>query len=283
MSAPKNIDINYTAVKNKIIEYLNSRVDMDNKPVQLMSEQQVNYMKGQDYVMCPKYKGSRTWILFFKDKHNYYSVSFPIHSHHKSLNLNVQIFPLDILISETMYAGTIMEGTYFKISGVKYFVIDEIHLLCGEKQHLKNREYKLKYASDIFKDNIIQNPYFFLTVAAVFKDTQEDIIKLYDKIKHNANIEGIIFYPRIIKDKIFVYTVLQEDKEDDIVHYNVFKMVTGKKSDVYFLLDGTKKVLAHIPNVEVSKKCKKWFSNRIKEVNVRCRSSSDGWIPLELC
>jgi hypothetical protein len=155
----KNHDINSREVRNKIFKYLYSHnIKPDTKYHQISSEADLDYIKDSDYIICPRFTGVRTWIVFFSTGINYYAVNFPKHSQHKQDE--VQIFQFEPIVNKAMYQGTIMEGIYFKFEDKKVIVVDDVYLLAGDPQMLKTKDARLKMLSEYFKSNISMIPKF---------------------------------------------------------------------------------------------------------------------------
>lgn len=80
----KNVDLDTTKVKNKILTYLhNSGINLKNKHEYITNEKDMDNIRDNDYIICPRISGTRTWIIFFKEGDNYYAVNFPKHSQKK--------------------------------------------------------------------------------------------------------------------------------------------------------------------------------------------------------
>lgn len=297
----KNENLNADNVKNRILQYLYTNVDIGVKHINFTTKDQLDHIKNADYVICPRYSGVRCWVIFMRYKNHRYAVNFPIHSQYKKLNLQVQIYPMEFSVTEDVYAGTIMEGIYFCIDNVRHIIIDEVYLLGGINQLTKLKDYRLSYASEFMKTNILAIPSFRLIMCPVYKTTKEDLTKCYDKLKNNPNIESLTFYPNMYGNKIFTYSIVEADLIQDIICYDVFTMKRSDKPDIYYLDDAEssdspqnhnsnndsdseykKNIIAYIPDINTSKLCKQWFTKKKKEIRVKCKMDNDNrWIPVE--
>lgn len=79
-----------------------------------------------------------------------------------------------------------------------------------------------------------------------------------------------------------------EDLIDPIIKMSIFKMKKTNKPDAYDLLDistGKKIDIAIIPDMQTSKKCKKWYSsNKTDILHIKCQFIFDKkkWLPIEI-
>jgi hypothetical protein len=281
----KNYNLNSPDVKNKILKYLyKSGVNIEARHENI-TEKDLNCLRDDDYIICPQFKGNRTWIMFFQLDNFYYAVNFPKHSDRKQYDL--VIHPIDVKVNGELYNGTIMEGIYFMIKDEKFLIIDEVYTLAGQTQLLKSKDDRLDNLSKYISVNIVRNPKFNIFVSQYFNTDKNSLEDLYDKIKTNATIQGIIFYPKIYGRKIFYYQVVEADLKENIIKIGEFRMTKEKNADVYKLSnnESDKPILAYIPDIDTSKKCRHWFSDSGKsELNVKCRFDFDKnkWIPIEL-
>ena len=284
----KNENLASDEVKNLVLQFLYTNVDIDVKYTNLTSEDQLQHIAGDDYVICPRYDGVRSWIIFMKHNNHRYAVNLPVHSQFKKLNLNIHIYPIEIAVSEEMYAGTILEGVYFCMENVRHLVIDEVYLLGGSSQLTKTKEYRLEYASNFLKNNTMPNPSYKLIMSQIYKPTKKDLTKCYEKLKNNPSIRSMTFYPNMYGNKIFSYSIVETDLIEDIICYDVFRMKRSDKPDIYYLAEDSEEevedrgLIAYIPDMSTSKLCKKWFTKRTKEIKVKCKMDNDNrWIPIE--
>jgi len=283
----KNANLNSRAVKNKILNYLyTSNINTSLKYEPISNIKDMENIKNNDYIICPRFRGTRSWIIFFRTGDNFYAVNFPKHSKRKREDL--QIHPIDISVSKEFYRGTIMEGIYFRIDKKRYLVIDEVYLLAGENQLLKPKDDRLNNLIQYIKTSTNMNPNFFMYVSQYYSVGKKSLKDLYEKIKADPKIQEIIFYPKFYSRKIYSYTIIDSDLVDTIIKLTQFRLQKTKSPDVYNLLSTTtnnKIDIAYVPDMETSKKCKQWFKdNKAKELLVKCQMDMDKkkWIPLEL-
>jgi len=283
----KNDNINSPEIKNKILKYLLSKIPSKCSNYEFIkNNQDLMNIKNNDYIICPRYSGTRAWILFFHIDDNYYAVSFPKHAQYKREKL--LIHPIDINVNKKFYAGTIMEGIYFKMGQNHHLQIDEVYVLCGENQLLKSKDDRLNYLMQNIKMATYVNQYYSMTITPYYIINKNSIQDLFYKIKDNPSIQEIIFYPKIYGNKIYKYVITDADVIDDVVTVHIFKIQKTAKPDVYNLFhikSDTKVDIAYIPNINTSKKCKKWFiDHKTNELLVKCKMdySNKKWIPIEI-
>lgn len=282
----KNIDLNSTTIKNKILKYLYGKINTQTEFKNITSEEDLNDIRDNDYIICPRFNGVRSWIIFFQIEDNYYAVNFPKHSQKKKYDLFIH--PIDINVSKDFYHGTIMEGIFYKINENCYLIIDEVYYLAGQNQLLKPKDDRLEQLSYFLTANIVFNPTYNMQISQFFQVNKKNLKELYTKIKSDTKIQEIIFYPKTFGRKIYNYTIMDYDLIDNVIKLSTFRFQKTTSPDVYNLLtvsSGKKLDIAYIPDMETSKKCKQWFKdNKVKELLVRCQMNMDKkkWIPLEI-
>lgn len=282
----KNSNLGSPVVKNKILKYLYSKVSSIIKHECIAGEKDLNNIRDNDYIICPRFRGTRSWIIFFRSGDEYYAVNFPQHSQRKKQELFIH--SLDISVTKDFYYGTVMEGIFFKMDENKYLIIDEVYLLAGENQLLKPKDDRLAYLSKYLTENMLRNPTYNMYVSQFFQTDKTNLKELYEKIKNDTNIQEIIFYPKIFGRKIYSYTIIDTDLVDNVIKISSFRMQKTENPDVYKLLTikyATKIGIAYIPDIETSKKCKSWFKhNKCKELVVKCQMDMEKkkWVPIEL-
>lgn len=283
----KNYQINSPQIKNQIFRYLHSNVTNPPDHDLILKESDLDIIKNSDYIICPKFNGIRSWIICMRIENVYYSIIFPRYNRKPS---NIVIKPLEIPMSKMFYHGTILEGIHYLMDDVNNILIDEVYMIGGEDQTIKSKEDRLNYLSGCLMKGLMRNSFYNIFVSQFFQVDKNSIKELYQKIKSDTTIQGIIFYPKIYKQlKIFTYTILDSDLENDIIKISSFKMIKTPKPDVYDLLSmesSNEKVdIALVPDMESSKKYKSWFNDSgKKKLQVRCRwhEEKKKWIPIEV-
>lgn len=283
----KNIDLMLADTKNKILEYLyKSDIQIDTKHESILTMKDMDNIRDNDYVICPRFSGTRSWVIFFSTDQAYFAVSFPKHNQRK--REEIRIHAIDITVRKIFYRGTIMEGIYFQNNNKKYLVIDEVYKLAGEDQILKPKEDRLANLAQYIKKSMSASPNYCISVSQVYNINEKSLKKLYDKIKTEPSIQELIFYPRLYGLKIYTYTILDSDLTDNIIKISIFNLQKTSNPDVYNLLtlENKNKIgIAYIPNIETSKKCKQWFKDyKKKTLVVKCHLhiEKQKWIPMEI-
>lgn len=283
----KNSQLGSREVKNLILKYLyKSGVDLNLKYETIRADKDLDNIKDNDYIICPRFSGTRTWILFFSVDDHYYAVNFPKHSQRKKEDLIIH--PIDINVSPLFYRGTIMEGIYFRMDDHRYLVIDEVYMLAGQDETLKPKDDRLNNLSSFIKKNTNVNPYYNIFVSQFFNINKKSLRDLYEKIKSDPKIQEIIFYPKYHGKKIYNYSIIDADLIDNVIKVAQFLLEKTPSPDVFNLLSPTSRCkidIAFIPDIATSKKCKTWFKdNNCKELLVKCHMDmgKKKWIPMEI-
>ena len=282
----KNKNLGSGIIKNKILKYLYTNVKLNDKYENIGNEKDLNNIRDGDYIICPRFSGTRSWIIFVRIEEDYYAVNFPKHNQRKKQEL--YIHPIEINVSRDFYYGTIMEGIFFKMDKYKYLVIDEVYMLAGQKQLLKPKDDRLNELSRYIIKNTIKNPTDHIYVSQFYQTDKISLKKLYDQIKNDNKIQEIIFYPKIYGRIIYNYTIIDSDLVDHVVKITKFRMQKTEKPDVYnlFTISSEEKIgIAYIPDLDTSKTCKRWFKeNKAKELMVKCQLHMEKkkWVPIEL-
>ncbi len=284
----KNENLASPEIKNKILKYLySSGVKLGLKYELITNNKDLDNIRDNDYIICPRYVGTRSWIIFFSIDDNYYAVNFPKHSQRKKDDL--VIHPIEMTVSKEFYRGTVMEGIFYRMDNKKFLVVDEVYILAGQNELLKSKDTRLHDLSNYFKDQTSNiNPNYLMYVCQYYKTNKSSLRELHDKIKNDPKIQEIIFYPKIYGGKIYNYTIIDDDLVDNIIKLAQFQMEKTANPDVYNLLSpesGNRIDIAYIPDMETSKKCKQWYKDyKTKELPVKCRMDmiKNKWIPIEI-
>jgi len=282
----KNIDLNKQSVKHKILQYLDGKVKQSNIPSHINDVNDINAIKKNNYIICPKSSGIKSWIMFIKLNENYYyAISFPKNGNNNIDSLN--IYPININANPNLYNGTIMEGTYNMVGNVKQITIDDIYYYCGIRQTTKSKSDRLDYLTNNLYDSFREHPTFRIRVSPYYNINKLELEDLYKKIKDDDSIREIIFYPQIYGGQIYVYVITGEDLIDKVIKTSIFYMKKTQKSDIYNLIDidsNEKLDIATIPDMKTSKMCKRWFiDNKTDTLKVRCQYDfyKHKWQPIE--
>jgi hypothetical protein len=279
----KNANLDKPEIKNKILKYLRQRIDTNIKTSPITNSSDLDTIRDGDYIVCPRFKGTRSWIIFFHDGPNYYAVNFAV----GQKTPDIKVFPIDMEGAREIYNGTIMEGVFYKMDEEYYLIIDEIYWLAGTELLLKPKNDRLAYLSSSLGKFVMKNK-FRLYVSQYYSTNSNSLIQLYNKVRSDSKIQKLIFYPKIYGRKIYTYTILEDDLKLDIINLAKFEMYQTNNPDVYNLIrldSGQKCGLAYVPDIETSKKCKGWFKGKsVKKLTVTCKlhQEKNRWIPMEL-
>jgi len=282
----KNLDLNKNATKQKILNYIAEKVSSKDIPVNINNNADLDKIKKENYIICPKSEGIRSWLVFIKFGKCYYAVNFPKYRMYDINKLN--IFPVEITADPVVYNGTIMEGIYNVINGVKTFIIDDMYYFSGKMEIPKMKDDRLFNSIDLIRDYFGGNPNFKIYVSHYFSINKDSLGSLYNKIKNDPMINEIIFYPKLYGGKIYKYSITNNDLIDKVIKIMIFNMKKTKKTEIYDLIDtktNNKIDIAMIPDLQTSKMCKRWFMiNKTDTLLVKCKFAFDKnkWIPVEL-
>lgn len=281
----KNNNLDQPDIKQKIFKYLYSSIKQNSNPNFISSIDDINNIKSNDYIICPKYIGIRSWIVFMHEGNNYYAVTFPKNTNVKN---NIVLYPVEITVNTELYNGTIMEGIYNVTGHIKSFIVDEVYYLAGRMQLTKSKDDRLDYINKYAYDNFGGNPKYRICICNHYQINKESLTDLYEKIKEDQSIQEIIFYPKLHGGKIYKYVITSEDVIDNVIKMTNFNMKKTKKPDIYDLIDlntDQKIDIAIIPDMVTSKKCKHWFiDNKTDILLVTCQYLFDKnkWLPISI-
>lgn len=278
----KNIGLNDSRTCEHVVQFLLKYIGYQklHQQIQPLTEKDLPSIK-KDYLACPTYPGTRSWIIFFHRGHKYYALNFPKFDPKQGHPI---LYRTEVLAARSLYAGTIMEGVFFRLHGQPFLVIDEVYLLAGENQLTKPKDDRMKYLEKYLDKHLIRNPEYNIYVCQYYRLERQDLELLYHKIRSDPQIGEILFYPVNYGGTIYSYLLTQEDLVDQIVrttHFRLRKVAT----DVYQILDhhGHKLGLASIPDLATSRMCRDWFKKK-REILAACRLDplSQKWIPVKL-
>lgn len=293
----KNNGLNTEKVKSKILNFIFSNgINLDTDYSIIANDEDLDNIRDNDYIICPRVTGTRSWVIFFHDGDYYYAISLPKHfligrgkNRKKNIHLDkVIIYPIDISASKEMYRGTIMEGIYFRMDNRCFLIIDEVYLLAGQNQIIKQKTDRLNYLSNYIKHATNISQKYSMYVCQYFEINEKSLKDLYEKIKADPKIREIIFYPKNYGRKIYSYTILDTDLVEYIIRISQFYLQKTINPDVYNILsiDDRKKIdIAYIPNINTSKKCKQWFKEKRSEillVKFQMDMDTKKWVPIDI-
>lgn len=294
MSILKNLDLDLDMTKNKLIKFIQTNVtNINHKLIDITDLSQLDSIREHPdtYIICPRLVGTRSWILIAVIDDIYYAVNFPKHNINK--RIDIKIFPINLTMKSACYNGTILEGIYTNINGLRKLVIDEVYMYSGQNQMLKSKSDRLTDLSNYIGRDFNQLPGSFeLYVSKFYRVNRDDLKCLFDKIKTDKGkkdeyIQDIILYPQIFGKNIFQYKIIDTDTNDDIIKISILRMTKTKAVDSYklFSIDDEEMGLAYVPDARSTALFKTWFRNkRTKEIFAKCKLdvTRNRWIPFEL-
>lgn len=282
----KNANLGNTNVKNSILHYLAaSNLNLSTRYSPITKEEEMDYIRDNDYIICPRFSGVRSWIIFTIIDGKYYAVNFPKHSQRKVVDL--VIHPVEIECKRDFYFGTIMEGIFFVADGKKHLVIDEVYKFAGQSQLLKPKSDRLRNLASYLSNFINTNTTYTMCVSMFYRTTKTELKDLFDKIKAESNITEIVFYPNTFGSKVYSYTIIGTDLVENVVKLATFYMVKTTKPDVYDLLSpasNNKIDIAFVPDTASSHRYRQWFKKKKAKLLVECQMNFTNkmWVPIEI-
>ena len=286
--ANKNIGLDRPEIKNMIFAKLHSYVQNVRPAITDITDwEMVDNIRKLDYSVFSQHIGTRSWIMFFSDDNNYYSVSFPQHNIRK--REHIKIYPVQVSAHKNIYNGTILEGVYYRdrSTGEQFHIVDDVYYLFGKSHDAMNRGDRLDKFRLNVKKYITQTSDTRILVNSCYPLNKSSLQELFDKIKNNYLIQDVVFCQNILRTGSYKYTIMDSDRKDDIITYAEMYLTKTDSPDVYFLLSiktSNKIGIALIPDIASSKLCKSWFGRKKKQVRAKCIQDTDkqGWIPIEL-
>lgn len=284
----KNIGLDTESTRNTIFKYLGkSNLGQSHTYEVINSVKDLDTIREGEYIMCPRFNGTRSWVIFFYDNNTdiHYAVNFPKHNIRK--RDEITIHPTNVTAATSIYQGTIMEGIYYQEEGVKYIIIDDIYMYAGNDQTLKSRSDRLKLLSNGSKITSTGGS-MYIYACNTYRINKDSIMSLYDLIKTDRRIQEITFFPDNFGKKIFTYAITSADLIERVIHIETFLMQKTSRTDVYEMVipKTTEKIgIAYIPDIETSKMCKSWFQiHKKKSILVKFQKNSvnDKWTPIEV-
>jgi hypothetical protein len=212
MNMNMNMNINMTNeynesnhVKHKLISYIYNSVDLNKFNYNILNNaNDINELSKKKFYVSKMYYGNNYLLIFKKINNKYYSFlidrkTLSYNKNQLKIN-NVKITQIYIRLDESIYDGTIFDGTlkYTNNGDKMYFVINDVYMFLGKnimndliKYKLTNIEefLNLAWVDDYFINNIE------LSVNKLFDLNQINKIITFEKNKNN--IKGFSFYSDI--------------------------------------------------------------------------------------
>jgi hypothetical protein len=241
--------INDLGLKNKIIDFIFSSIDLSNYRYNMLSNiQRLQFLKDNEHYVTPNFMGYNYLLLFLTIDGDKYSVAVDkknLSYHKNQVHINkVNMYKLLINASSSVFKGTIFDCKLINYSTnvdnktiYKYFMlINDCFYLAGNKIVDLEMQQKISHI-----DNVIKHQF---TSGAKCKNFVFKINKLntYDELKYliedvipkcNIKCQGLVFYP-----KYSGINVVYLDKKQDKVLINsnnkVDNTIESKSYDLIF-------------------------------------------------
>jgi len=236
-------------LKNKIIDYLYSKIDLSNyRYCMLNTIQKLNFLQENIHYVSPNFKGLNYLLIMVIINNQNYCVIIDrkkLSYHKNQLNIkSLQIIQLKINIienlnndnkSNSLYNGTIIDGKLINYNNNYIFLIQDCLYLIGHKLTKMEMNVKIKYFNSIINNNFNQkindnlnddNLYDHLNNTNICMNFNFKLNKLYDyndlnylinnlnKIKLQTS--GLIFYP-----KLSGINIIHIEKKIDKIDYTI--------------------------------------------------------------
>ena len=211
-------------VKNKVIDYLYSKLDLSKfRYIMLNSIQKLKFLHDNEHYVSPNFRGYNYLILMLTINDIQYCVAIDRRklSYHKSqLDMKtIQIIQIKLKTTESIFNGTIFDGKIIQTNNEYLFLIQDCFYLMGNKMLEMEMNQKMLHLDNILKTHFKKDkiPYcsnFEFKLNKLCKyDELELMIDNLSKLSINTN--GIIFYP-----KFSGVNVLHIEKKLDKVDIN---------------------------------------------------------------
>jgi hypothetical protein len=157
---PNQIKISVT-ITTAILEYIYSIVDLSQYKYRVIEyESELTFLLQMKYFVTPNFVGKNSLLVFTRIHGQYHTflIEKKQLSYNPSLNQpeNIQIFPLRLRLDNSIYDGTIFEGTRVqnKRSRQNAFIITDAYSFRGVKLENENIDHKLMNISAYLAANL---------------------------------------------------------------------------------------------------------------------------------
>lgn len=273
-------------IKYDIVSYLQRYINLNDIKFKLIRDNNdLNYIKNNNYLITPNYNGINYLLVFIDIKGIKYSVLIDKKHIKHNINFNdINIISIKLRASDELYKGTILDGKLLKQDNMSSFVVLDSYLLQGSNDIMKYTidDRIKKIDKCINQDIIIDTNLLKMTVKLTKFYELSEIENLVNKMKTtNVSVNGIIF----LNKKNVNHYLFYEKKNNNI--NAVFLMKKTDVIDVYDLYiyndknELVKKGIAGVPSMEISLMCRKLFEDK-DSINMLCGYSDkfDKWIPI---
>lgn len=198
------IIINDIAIKNKIIDYIFSKLDLSQYRYSILKTvNQLHLLKKNEHYVSPNFKGFNYLTVFLKINSTNYCVLIDRRkmSYHKdNINFNkLNMYKVKVCATSNIFKGTIFDSKLIKNFKNEYMLLIKDCYICMNNS-LVNMSFdqKLVHIDNIISNHFEQNPcknFKFIINKLFTYDKLEYII--YDLIKKiDYETFGLIFFPK---------------------------------------------------------------------------------------
>lgn len=191
----------------QLIDYIYSTVDLSRFKYEIIQfESELPKLIKQKYFISPNFFGANTLLVFtkFRDRYYTYTVDRKTLSYNQS-KIDIDKVKLDthtkVRLSESVYAGSIFDGTIIKRGNETTFIITDVYYFEGQDYTKIPIDRKLftvrKYLESNYNANDRMNN-LNLTVNKLYEMTEVDnLVKTVIPNTKDFQIRGLCFYPDI--------------------------------------------------------------------------------------
>jgi hypothetical protein len=188
--------------KQKIIDYLYSKIDLANHRYTLLKElNTLKYLKDNEHYVSPNLKGLNYLIVITTFENKKYCViidrkKLSYHKNHLDMR-TIQLFQINLKSTDNIFKGTIFDGKLINIDGKYIFMISDCFYI--ENINMLNMDMltKIKYLDEFLKNNMLKcnNFEFKLNNLVKYDELEELINKVINNKLNKLTCNGLIFYP----------------------------------------------------------------------------------------
>lgn len=197
--------INDLDLKNKIIDYLFSIIDLSKYRYNMLDNvQQLNFLKTHEHYVSPNFKGYNYFLLFYKFNNKDNKDSYPhciaidkknLSYHKNTIDIKkVFMFKLKVMASQSIFRGTLFDTKLIK----NIMLVKDCYYIMGNNIIDMEMNDKMIYLDTIianqFQKNYSMN--FKLKINKLYKYNMLNDIITNIIPKCELEIIGLIFYPQ---------------------------------------------------------------------------------------